>query len=99
MEGSKSNRDGIGTRIVAIVGDKRMERRVRTGSSYLSHSETTVTFGLGNATGVDSLIVYWPSNRIDKFKNVNARQEIKIVEGTGVFEKTPLSNIEPLAIN
>src|SRR5262245_4807526 len=92
LEGRRSNRDAVGARIVAAVGRQRMERRVRTGSSYLSHAEKTVTFGLGQAARVDSLVVFWPSEGVDRFSGVEANQEILIVEGTGAFESRPLPN-------
>ncbi len=81
LEGRQSNRDGLGARIVAVVGQQRLERRVRTGSSYLSQSETIVTFGLGRAAHVDSLLVYWPAGRVDRFVDLEGHQEIRVVEG------------------
>ena len=90
LEGNQSNRDGIGSHIIAVIGDKHMERRIRTGSSYLSQSEKAATFGLGEATKVDSLMVYWPSGQVDSFVGVESNQEIHIVEGSGTFEQRPL---------
>ncbi len=90
LEGKQSNRDGVGARVVAVVGKHRMERRVRTGSSYLSSSEKTVTFGLGMVTRVDSLLVYWPSPRVDQFVGVEGKQEILVSEGAGVFTQRAL---------
>lgn len=71
--------------MVAVVGKHRMERRVRTGSSYLSSSEKTATFGLGSASRVDSLLIYWPSARVDRFATIEGQQEIHVLEGAGVF--------------
>lgn len=87
LEGRASNRDGLGSRVVAVVGDERMERRVRTGSSYLSQSEKTVTFGLGGAREVDTLRIEWPSGTVDELVEVAAGQEVRIVEGRGCVEK------------
>ena len=75
-----SNRDGIGTKLIAITKDNRMIRKVKTGSSFMSHSETTITFGLGNNQKVDSLYVYWPNNKTDIFLDIQSSQEILIVE-------------------
>ncbi len=90
LKGRQSNRDGVGSRIVAVVGGRRMERRVRTGSSYLSNSEKTVTFGLGKATRMDSLLIYWPSGHTDRIAGIESDQEIQIVEGEGTFQQMPL---------
>ncbi|MGH7491879.1 MAG: CRTAC1 family protein [bacterium] len=90
LQGRRSNRDAVGSRLVAVVGRQRMERRVRTGSSYLTHSEKAVTFGLGQAARVDSLIIFWPSDAVDRFSGIEGNQELLIVEGSGVFEQRPL---------
>ena len=86
LEGRQSNRDALGSKIVAVAGGQRMERRVRTGSSYLSQSEKAATFGLGAATRVDTLLIYWPGGRVDQFTDLQANQEIRIVEGAGRVE-------------
>jgi len=89
VQGEKSNRDGIGTRIVAQLDTLRMERSVRTGSSFLSSLEKAVTFGLGQADKVDSLFVYWPSGRSDRFAQVQANKEYLLVEGTAELREVP----------
>ncbi len=81
LEGRRSNRDGLGARVVAQVGRLRMERRVHTGSSYLSQSETAAVFGLGAAPAVDSLWVYWPGGQVDRFGPVPGNRFFHLVEG------------------
>ena len=49
----------------------------------MSHSETPVTFGLGNAEKLDSLYIYWPDGTKEIFNNINGGQEINIIEGQG----------------
>ena len=46
----------------------------------MSHSETTITFGLGDNQVVDSLYVYWPNNKMDIFLDIESSQEILLVE-------------------
>ncbi len=94
LEGRQSNRDAFGSRIVAVVGGRRMERRIRSGSSYLSQSEKAATFGLGAATRVDSLLIYWPAGRVDHFTGLEANQTIRIVEGAGRVEPVRLAGRE-----
>ncbi len=83
VESKQGNRDALGTRIVAITDGLHMERRVRTGSSYLSQSERTAVFGLGEATQVDTLVVYWPSGLVEEFDGVAGNQEVRLEEGQG----------------
>ena len=94
LEGVRSNRDGIGSNITAVVGNQRMERRIRTASSYLSQLEMVATFGLGEATVVDSLLINWPSGSVEHFVEVAADQDIRIVEGSGTLERQPI--VRPL---
>lgn len=86
LEGNPLNRDALGARLTAITGNRRQERHVRTGGSYLSQSEKTVTFGLGTATHVDTLRVSWPSGRVDVFEQVQANQALRLVEGQSKLE-------------
>ena len=83
LEGTESNRDALGAHIRATVGGLVMERRIRTGSSYLSQSEMTATFGTGNAPNVTSLEVSWPSGQVERFEQIVPSQEVLLVEGTG----------------
>lgn len=87
VRGSQSNRDGLGTRVVAKVDSLNLERCIRTGSSFLSSLEKAATFGLGASTQVDSLLVYWPSGRVDRFANVAANRELLLVEGEGALQE------------
>lgn len=84
LEGRVSNRDALGSRVVLVADGRRMERRIRTGSSYLAQSQKDALFGLGDAESVDSLIVYWPSGRVDRFADLNANQRVRIIEGGGI---------------
>jgi hypothetical protein len=63
--GIRSNRDGIGPKVRLYTGKGVLQRMVRTGSSYLSQSELTLTFGLGASTPLDKIEIIWPSERID----------------------------------
>ena len=85
LEGRASNRSALGARIEAVVGDLRMERRIRSGSSFLSQSALPAVFGLGARRRVDSLIAYWPSGLVERFAGVEAGREVVLVEGSGVL--------------
>ncbi len=85
IESVSGTRDGLGTRLTAVINNERMDRRVRTGSSFLSNLETTVTFGLGKEAQVDTLYVYWSSGAEEVFTQIASDQEIVIREGTGFY--------------
>jgi hypothetical protein len=87
--GTKSNRDGIGARVVATVGGTRRQRWVRGGSSYASSGELKALFGLGSAERVDTLTVHWPSGRVQTLTNVPANQVLTVREGEETGEGVP----------
>ncbi|MEL7361865.1 MAG: ASPIC/UnbV domain-containing protein, partial [Bacteroidota bacterium] len=84
--GTNTQRDGLGASVEVVNGDQRQARVVRTGSTYLSQSELTATFGLGAAARVDSLTVTWPSGTVDRFAGVEAGA-VRITEG-GTLERS-----------
>jgi hypothetical protein len=59
LEGTKTNRNAIGTRVVAKIGDRVIERQVMGAQSYLSVSDFHLHFGLGSADKIDELTIYW----------------------------------------
>ena len=62
LEGTTSNRDGIGAIVTLGAGGASQSWLVRTGSSYLSQSQVDAVFGLGaGADTVERLSVAWPS--------------------------------------
>ena len=61
LTGSSGNRDAIGAEVTVSSGDWRQTQRVRSGSSYLSQSELTLTFGLGDKESVDAIAIRWPN--------------------------------------
>ena len=62
---------------------------VTTGSSYCSHSELPVTFGLGGATPT-TLEIDWPSGQVDKIATPGVDRAITIQEGKGLVASTPI---------
>jgi enediyne biosynthesis protein E4 len=87
LSGIRSNRDGIGAVVKAKYGADQQTMTVRSGSSYLSASELILTFGVGNKSQVDELVVTWPSGQVDKLTNVPAGQSITIREGSGIANR------------
>ncbi len=82
--GVKSNRDGIGAVVRVESPGGRQWQMVRSGSSYASQSDLTVTFGLGADAVVSTIEVEWPSGVRDRVTNVKARQRVTVEEGRGL---------------
>ncbi len=82
--GTKSNRDGRGARVKVVAGTLSQVAEVRSGSSYLSHNDSRLLFGLGNHAQVDQIEIKWPSGIVETFKNVAANQLLTLTEQEGM---------------
>jgi hypothetical protein len=80
LQGTKSNRDGIGSVVRVTTPDGTQSRMVKTGSSYLSQSELALTFGLARRDRADRVVIEWPSGRVQDFKSISAG-EYRCTEG------------------
>ena len=74
--GTKSNRDGIGARV--IVGNQ--VRTVTTAAGYASSSHAGAHFGLGRSADAVGVEVHWPSGIRRVIENVKPNQAIEIKE-------------------
>jgi len=89
--GAKSNRSGIGARLICTTrppGETKPHRQideVRSGGSYISQNDLRIHFGIGKAENVDVLEIRWPSGHVDTLKNVKANQLIFVKEGEGIL--------------
>ncbi len=95
--GTKSNRDGIGAVVRVVSGKDDQTKTVHSGSSYLSQSELTLTFGLNGATKADSVEIRWPSGQIDKIGGLAVGQTIAVQEGKGVVTTRPYSTMASIS--
>ncbi|MBI3477442.1 MAG: CRTAC1 family protein [Acidobacteria bacterium] len=82
--GTKSNRDGIGAKIIVKAGTRTFVDEVRSGSSYISNSDIRVHFGLGPTTKVDSIQIRWPSGLTEQFGAMPVDSIHTVKEGSGV---------------
>ena len=89
--GSTSNRDAIGTKVKITAADGSILRgMVKTGSSYCSQSELTLTFGLGSAAAVKAIEVTWPNGKVETLSGADASQTITVQEGKGIIARAPV---------
>jgi hypothetical protein len=80
LQGTKSNRDGIGAKIRLTAGGQTQYAHYTTASGYASSSAGLVHFGLGSAKAVDEIEIRWPSGTLQTLKNVPADRIVKVME-------------------
>ncbi|HEX7070560.1 MAG TPA: ASPIC/UnbV domain-containing protein, partial [Rhodothermales bacterium] len=76
-----SNRSAIGAEVRLFNHGALQRRMVRSGSSYLSQSELPLTFGLGAAVSIDSVVIEWPSGLRQVFADVSVNSAYRLLEG------------------
>jgi hypothetical protein len=81
LTGVKSNRTALGARVVVTVGERKQVQAVLSQTSYYSHDDLRLHFGLGDKLKADRVDVYWPSGQVDSLKDVKADQVVMIKEG------------------
>jgi hypothetical protein len=81
LEGRKSNRDAVGAKLRATVGDRTLLRFVDGGNGFASQSSRRVHFGLAGAAVVDRLEIQWPSGVRQSFEKIPAGRVYRVVEG------------------
>jgi hypothetical protein len=86
LNGTKSNRDGVGAVVRIFTGGTMQMRMVKGGSSYLSQSELPVTFGVGKRDKIDRVVIEWPSGRTEEYKDLTSGQSYDFVEANGINE-------------
>jgi hypothetical protein len=80
LQGTKSNRDGIGAKIRITAGGQTQFNHVTTATGYASSSAGPVHFGLGAAKVADEIEIRWPSGKKQTLHQVSADRILKVKE-------------------
>jgi hypothetical protein len=88
LEGVKSNRSAIGSRILVRYGGKLQAQELMSQSSYLSSNDPRLHFGLGGERSAD-IEIRWPLGDVETLKAVSANQLVTIREGSGQVKGRP----------
>ncbi len=81
LVGTRSNRSAIGATVVVESGGRRQARAVLSQSSYYSHDDLRLHFGLGSAKHADAVEVRWPSGRLEVLRSVAGGRVVTLTEG------------------
>jgi hypothetical protein len=84
LEGTKSNRLALNTRVKATAGDLVQTGEVLSGGSYLSQSDLRIHFGLGNRKRVDKVEISWPTGKTEILTDLAADRFYNVKEDQGI---------------
>ena len=81
LEGTKSNRDGIGATIqVETASGRKLYNHVTTSVGFMSSSDRRVHFGLGADSKINYVEIRWPSGMVQRIEKPAADQVLKVKE-------------------
>jgi enediyne biosynthesis protein E4 len=80
LQGTKSNRDGIGARIKLVTKSGAQYNHMTTSCGYASSSAGPVHFGLGANASADLVEIHWPSGIVQTLRDVAADRVVVVKE-------------------
>jgi len=89
LQGTKSNRSAIGSRVTVRYGGKQQVQELMSQSSYVSSNDPRLHFGIGLADSVD-IEVRWPLGAVESHKQVSPNQILTLREGMGFVKTEPM---------
>ena len=81
LQGTVSNRDGIGARLFATTPDGKTQMRENGGGiHWAQQDQKRIHFGLAQNEKISELTIHWPSGFTQKLQDVPVNQVIRVVE-------------------
>jgi hypothetical protein len=90
LQGTESNRDGIGSKIEIFANGKSQFRYTLCGEGYLGQNSNSEFFGLKDASSIDYIKVNWLSGIEDVITDIDVNKTITIIENEGVLAMNEL---------
>lgn len=82
LEGSTSNKDAYGAKILLYSGTRTLLKELRGGESHASQGSSRIHFGLDNIQEIDSIEIYWPNTNMQIIVSPSINMYHKIKEQT-----------------
>jgi enediyne biosynthesis protein E4 len=86
LAGTKSNRSAIGAKVRVKIGARIQTQEVTSQTSYYSHNDLRLHFGLGESNRADQVEIRWPNGQSETVKDIAANQIVTIREGSGIVK-------------
>jgi enediyne biosynthesis protein E4 len=83
LVGTRSNRNGLGAKVLVTAGKLKITKMQDGKSGYLSQSVLPLYFGLGDAGHVDTVEVRWPSGLRQAVSRPKLNSTVEVVEAGG----------------
>ena len=80
LQGTKSNRDAIGAKVVVSSSGRQLVRWIAGGGSYLASHDKRLIVGLGQNASPVNVEIHWPSGTVQRLSNLKVNQYRHVVE-------------------
>lgn len=80
LEGTQSNRDGIGALVRVTAGGVTQMRLQDGGIHHRGQNHSRLHVGLGGNTNIERITVHWPSGTVQELSGIKADQVLRIKE-------------------
>jgi len=91
LKGSKSNRDGVGTRVEVKVGARKQSHEARSSGSYCAANDPRIHVGLGTSDQADKVTLVWSSGKKQFLDRLKAGFVHEISEEHGLVRSVPFA--------
>lgn len=78
LEGNAQNERGVGSKVTVYSGGKLMFQEQSPVRGFQSCVDPVLNFGLGKSEAVDSVIVIWPNDNMQKITGIKANQVLTL---------------------
>jgi enediyne biosynthesis protein E4 len=82
LQGTRSNRDAVGARVVVGVGGRTITRQRKGGGSLESSNDPRLLIGVGPSRTVDRVSVNWPSGAVSTLEHIEVGRSYRVIEPT-----------------
>jgi enediyne biosynthesis protein E4 len=80
LEGTKSNRSGIGAQVTLYWNGQEQVQSVMGGSGFASENDRRLHFGLGKNPKMEKAVIRWPSGTVQTLNNLTPDQIVHVKE-------------------
>lgn len=99
LRGLGPNRLGIGSRMVAQLGSRKVVRELYPVNSFRSQMPSLTHFGLGDAAQIDRLTITWPNGDVQELTDIEGDRHVVIEQSqppeAAIETVTPGETIRP----
>ena len=88
LEGEGANRFAIGAKATVWAGGRRFFQQLMPSRGFQSSVDYVLTFGVGAAETLDSLLVEWPDGRTTRRQNIPSNERIAVRQSEATTVRT-----------